>query len=153
MKGTIAITTILAMIVFVSFGQKTVVIDGDKVVLSDTLGGREVSVSYIERGLKNQEAIWICYDRRPGVDPWILETEDRNNRFSDETFINYFKEKGINILGAITTYDNCNCAGKCRAMHCPDMYLIHFKISKSDWAKVKDLYPEMGTYLKDVKLE
>lgn len=127
--------------------------DGDKLVLRDTLDGKKVFLAYIERGIQNQEAIWISYDRRPGVDPWIREASDRSNRYSEDNFINYFKGKGINILGAITTYDNCERAGKCKASWCPDMYLIHFKIFLDDWIKLKEFYPEIENHLKTLKIQ
>ena len=141
------------MIILISHGQSAVVIDGDTLVLRDTLRGKEVVLAYIQRGIQNQDAIWVSYDRRPGVDPWIREAPDRSWQYSEDNFINYLRVKGINILGAITTYDNCQCAGKCRALSCPDMYLLHFKIFPEDWIKLKEFYPEVENHLKTVKIQ
>jgi hypothetical protein len=57
-------------------------------------------MEYIERGGKNSDAIWITYNRRPGVDPWIKEAVDRETRSSEDAFIKYWKERDIRILGA-----------------------------------------------------
>ena len=151
MTSKILLTVLFLTIALISYGQRAVVIDGDRLVLTDTLPGKKVFLEYVERGKQNQHAIWISYDRRPGVDPWIREATDRSNRYSEDNFINYFKAKGINILGAITTDDNCECDGKCKASWCPDMYLIHFKISPEDWNKLKEVFPE--NYLKTVKMQ
>ena len=152
MKPVIAITILSAMSILMAFGQQIVVIDGDTLALRDTLDGKQVLLSYIERGIQNTDAIWITYNRRPGVDPWIRKTTNQRDRYSEENFIDFFRTKGIKILGALTTYDNCNCAGKCKAIGCPDMYLIHFKISPTDWSKLKTFYPEIETSLKSVTI-
>jgi hypothetical protein len=153
MTTKIGLTILFFTIALISYGQRVIVIDGDKLVLRDTLDGRRVFLTFIERGIQNQDAIWISYDRRPGVDPWILDPTDRSNRYSEDNFINYFKTKGVDILGAITTDDDCKCAGKCKASWCPDMYLIHFKITLDNWIKLKEFYPEIENHLKKVKIQ
>jgi hypothetical protein len=152
MTNNIGLTIFCFSIALVSYGQKVVVIDGDKLVLSDSLKNQPVSLAYIERGLQNRDATWITYDRRPGVDPWIVEATDRSNRYAEDNFMNYLKARGINILGAITTFDNCKCA-KCKTSSCPDMYLIHFKLSLDDWIKMKEFYPDIEDYLRTVKIQ
>lgn len=132
-------------------GQNHTVIDGDKILLRDSLDGQVVLLSYIERGEKNKDAIWITYDRRPGVDPWIKEATNKETRYSEDTFIRYWKERDIRILGAITTYDDCHCY-KHKRMDSPDMFLIHFKISQDDWSKLKEIYPDIEYYIREVKL-
>ena len=134
------------------YGQTQVAIDGDKINLRDSLDGNIVMLSHIERGAQNADAIWITYDRRPAVDPWIQEAGRNDTRYSDETFVRYWNERGIRILGAITTYDDCQCA-KHRTMGSPDMYLIHFKIFPANWIRLKEIYPDIETYVKKVKLK
>jgi hypothetical protein len=133
-------------------GQIQTIIDGDKIHLRDSLNGKVVLLSYIEKGEQNREALWITYDRRPGVDPWIREAVDRETKYSEDNFIKYWKERDIRILGAITTYDDCQC-GKHKTMSSPDMFLIHFKIFSDDWGKLKEIYPEIQGYIREVKLK
>jgi hypothetical protein len=133
-------------------GQIQTIIDGDTIHLRDSLDGKVVLLSYIERGKQNREAIWITYDRRPGVDPWILEAKDREKRYSEDNFIKYLKEKDVKVLGAITTYDDCQCM-KHRMMSSPDMFLIHFKIFLDDWRRFKEVYPEIEEYSREVKIK
>lgn len=134
-----------------SNGQAQVTIDGDKINLRDSLDGDIILLSYIERSGQNRDAIWITYDRRPLVDPWITEAVDRVTKYSEETFINYWNERGVKILGAITTYDDCGCF-KSKASFSPDMYLIHFKIFLDDWDGLKAIYPKVVHYVKKVRL-
>jgi hypothetical protein len=117
-----------------SYGQKKVIIDGDKLHLRDSLEGKITLLSSIERGDQNTDALWITYDKRPGVDPW--------GKDSDKNFIKYWNENAISILGMLITYDNCLCY-KTKTGSSPDMYLIHFKIPRDDWNKMKELYPDM----------
>lgn len=127
---------------YVSRGQKTVIIDGDKITLRDSIGGQVTFLTSIERGSQNQEVQWITYDRRPGIDPWARSLEDL-----DENFANYWLDHNVNLLGVFVTYDDCRCS-KTRTTGSPDMFLIHFKILRSDWAKMKGLYPGMIPYCK-----
>lgn len=133
-------------------GQTQAIRDGDKIHLRDSLDGKVVLLSYIERGEQNMDAIWITYDRRPGVDPWTKKAVDRDAAYSEDIFIKYWKERDIRILGAIITHDDCRCA-KHRRWDSPDMLLIHFKIPSEDWDKLKDIYPEMENYLRKVKFK
>jgi len=133
---------ILMLGTFVSRGQKTVVIDGDKILLRDTLDGTAILLTSIERGSQNQDALWITYDRRPSVDPWNGALE-----YLDKNFITYWLDHKINILGVFITYDDCMCF-KTKTTSSPDMYLIHFKIHSNDWTKMKESYPSMTRYIK-----
>jgi hypothetical protein len=126
--------------------QTTLIMDSDKIHLRDSLNGKVVFLSYIERGEQNKEAIWITYNRRPLVDPWIAEAKDKETRYSEDVFIKYWKVRNIRILGALTTDDDCGCY-KTRTTGSPDMYLIHFKIFLEDWFKMQEIYPGMETYL------
>ena len=141
MTRTIVFSVILIVVTFGANGQKKVIIDGDKLNLRDSLGGKIILLSSIERGNLNREAQWITYDKRPGVDPW--------GRDSKGNFILYWSEQGVNILGIFVTYDNCMCA-KTKSGDSPDMYLLHFKISKYDWIKMKELYPDMVRYVRKI---
>ena len=136
---------------FVSNGQAQITIDGDRINLRDSLDGKIVLLSSIERGSQNRDALWITYDRRPGVDPWSKEAVDRDSKYAEETFIKYWTDRGVRILGAITTYDDCRCA-KNKSTDSPDMYLVHFKIFSDDWSKLKEIYPEIENYVKKVRL-
>jgi hypothetical protein len=137
MTRTIIFSVSFILVTIVVHGQKEVIIDGDKLNLRDSLGGKVILLTSIERGTQNQDALWITYNRRPGVDPWIKDI----GRL-DANFIKYWTENGLRILGALVTYDNCMCF-KTKTMSSPDMYLIHFKLSVSDWTKMKRHYPDM----------
>jgi hypothetical protein len=126
-------------------GQKIIFVDGDEVVLRDSLDGKVTLLTSITRGLKNTEALWIRYDRRPGIDPWIRDPIEGQDKYSDENFIMYLRKKDIHVFGSITTYDNCLC-GKYKAADSPDMYLIFFKIDKRQWERFKEFYPEIDYY-------
>lgn len=134
----------------VCLGQNQTVIDGDRIFLRDSLDGKPVFLSYIERGEENKDAIWITYDRRPGVDPWIKGAANKETRYSADTLIRYWKERGVRILGAITTYDDCGCIKQKRG-DSPDMFLIHFKIFPGDWNKIKEIYPDIEDYIRKTK--
>jgi hypothetical protein len=141
----------LFLISFISgYSQSHVVIDGDKLLLRDSLNGKMILLSSIERSAQNSTALWITYDRRPGVDPWISTAQDKATRFSETQFVNYWKENGVRILGAFTTYDDCQCA-KYKSGDSPDMYLIHFKLFPDDWEKLKEVYPLIEEYVKKVR--
>jgi hypothetical protein len=139
MKKKIIFSVVLILMTLISYGQKKVVIDGDRLHLRDSLDGKIIVLSSIERGDQNPDALWITYDKRPGVDPW--------GKDSDQDFIKYWSENAIDILGMLITYDNCQCF-KTKTTSSPDMYLIHFKISTNDWTKMKALYPEMVHYIR-----
>jgi hypothetical protein len=130
---------------FVFHGQKTLVIDGDKITLRDSLETNEILLTSVERGSQNQDAQWITYDRRPGRDPWNSVLE-----YLDENFTNYWLGHKIKILGVFVTYDDCMCF-KTKTGNSPDMFLIHFKIQSGDWEKMKELYPGMIPYSKATK--
>lgn len=134
--------TVLILIGLTVYGQEYVVIDGDKLHLRDSLGGKIILLTSIERGSQNQGALWITYNRRPGVDPWINDLKDL-----DKNFIKYWNENRVKLLGALITYDDCMCF-KTKTANSPDMYLIHFKIMSNDWTRMKELYPDM---LHDIK--
>ena len=131
----------LIVITFISYGQKKLVIDGDKLHLRDSLEGKIILLSSIERGDQNPDALWITYDKRPGVDPW--------GKDSEENFVKFWSENAIDILGMLITYDNCLCF-KTKTASSPDMHLIHFKIASNDWIKMKELYPDMVHYIKKI---
>jgi hypothetical protein len=116
------------LVTFVSYGQKKMTVDGDKLHLRDSLGGKIILVSSIERGQKNRDALWITYHRRPGLDPWTKDSKDW-----DENFTKYWSANRVTILGAFTDWD-----------------LIHFKIPQQDWIKMKELYPDMVQYVKRI---
>jgi hypothetical protein len=141
MKKRIIFPVVLTLMTLISYGQRKVVIDGDVLHLRDSLGGK-ILLSSIERGDQNPDALWITYDKRPGVDPW--------GKDSDKYFINYWNEKAISILGMLITYDNCLCY-KTKTASSPDMYLIHFKITSDDWNEMKELYPDMLSYIRKIK--
>ncbi|MEJ7643753.1 MAG: hypothetical protein WKF87_04110 [Chryseolinea sp.] len=128
-----------------SYGQRTITIDGDEIVLRDSLDGKVTLLTSIKKGQRNRNSLWIRYDRRPGVDPWIREPIDGLDKYSDDNFILYLRKKGIHVFGSITTYDDCLCF-KNKMMSSPDMYLIFFKIDKGQWDKFKELFPEIGDY-------
>ena len=135
---------------FLCYGQNKIVIDGDELYLKDAPNENVVFLDSIHRGSQNPNAIWITYDRRPGVDPWIRQMKDKSKRYSEETFVSFWKEQGITIFGAFTTYDDCQCF-KTKESSAPDMYLIHFKISEEDWAKMRKIYPGMDAYTREKK--
>jgi hypothetical protein len=137
MTRTNIYSVILLLGTIAAHGQKRLIIDGDKINLRDSLEGKVILLSSIERGNENRDALWITYNRKPGVDPWT-----RDLKVLDENFIKYWKENGVSILGAFITYDNCMCF-KTKTMSSPDMYLIHFKLLINDWTKMKELYPDM----------
>jgi hypothetical protein len=141
-------TLFFTLVTFLCYGQNKIVVDGDELYLKDAPNEKVVFLDSIHRGSQNPGAIWITYDRRPGVDPWIRQMKDKSKRYSEETFVNFWKEQGITIFGAFTTYDDCQCA-KTKATSSPDMYLIHFKISPDDWIKMRESYPDMGDYVKE----
>jgi hypothetical protein len=145
MYKRILFSILLVTVTATIYGQKKFFIDGDEIVLRDSLDGKVTLLTSITRGQKNAEALWIRYDRRPGVDPWIREPIAGQDKYSDENFILYLREKDIPILGSVTTYDNCLC-GKHKTMSSPDMYLIFFKIDKRQWERFKEFYPEIGNY-------
>lgn len=103
-------TLFFTLVTFLCHGQNKIVVDGDAIYLTNSLPEKVVFLDSIHRGSQNRHAIWITYDRRPGVDPWIQEMKDKSKKYSEETFVNYWKEKGITIFGALTTYDDCQCA-------------------------------------------
>lgn len=144
MIRTFVLSMILMLGAFVTRGQKTVIIDGDKITLRDSLEGRAVLLTSIERGSQNQDAVWITYNRRPYVDPWNKALE-----YFDENFTNYWRDHKIDILGVFVTYDDCMCF-KTKTTSSPDMFLVHFKIQGSDWTKMKELYPGMIPYSKQL---
>jgi len=125
----------LSLLTFVAHGQKNVIIDGDKLNLRDSLDGKVILLSSIERGSIHRDALWVTYNRRPGVDPWNKELREL-----DKNFVKYWTENGVEILGVLITYDDCMCF-KTKAGNSPDMYLIHFKLSVSDLTKMKKVYP------------
>lgn len=145
------IIAFLLAITTIAKAQSQIVVDGDVVHLTDSLNAKISLLKYIERGDQNKEAIWITYDRRPGVDPWIRNAKDKSKKFTDENFIEYWEDKNVKILGAITTYDDCRCS-KNRTADSPDMYLIHFKVYQRDWDNMRDFYPEIESHLTEVKL-
>jgi hypothetical protein len=144
MTRSILFSFALFLMTFNTKGQNMVIVDGDELHLRDSLEGEITLLSSIKRGKQNQDALWITYDRRPGVDPWI---ENREN--PDQNFIKYWGEKGLKIFGILTTYDNCLCF-KTKAMSSPDMFLLHFKIRGDDWAKMQELYPGMVPYIRKI---
>lgn len=152
MKQKISTTIILAAVAFICYGQNPVVVDGDKIYLKDSLGGEVMLLTYIERGGQNLDAMWITYDRRPLVDPWLLEAVDQSTKYSEDNFLKYWREKDVRILGALTTYDDCRCF-KTKTASSPDMYLIHFKIFAEDWNKLKKLYPEIEHHIRKVNAQ
>ncbi|MGC3946412.1 MAG: hypothetical protein QM762_18140 [Chryseolinea sp.] len=137
MTRSIVFSVTLILSTITVLGQTQVIIDGDKLNLRDSLQGKVVLLSSIERGSLNQDALWITYNRKPGVDPWGKDIE-----MLVENFTNYWTESGVRILGALVTYDNCMCF-KTKTMGSTDMYLIHFKLSVGDWEKMKLHYPDM----------
>ena len=139
------LTVFLTILTVACSAQTPIVIDGDTIHLRDSLDGKVVLLSYIKRGEQNKEAIWMTYDRRPGVDPWIVKPLDKETKYSEDNFVKYWLERDIRILGVITTYDDCRCF-KHKMTSSPDMYLIHFKILPEDWNKMKELDSEMGYY-------
>lgn len=141
MTRAIFFSVTLIIVTFAANGQRKVIIDGDKLNLRDSLGGKVILLTSIERGNLNREALWITYDKRPGVDPW--------GRDSETNFIVYWKDHEVSILGIFVTYDNCRCA-KTKSASSPDMYLLHFKISEHDWIKMKELYPDMVSYIRNI---
>jgi hypothetical protein len=141
MKKRMFSSVVFILVTLISYGQKKIVIDGDKLHLRDSLGGKIILLSSIERGEQNPNAVWVTYDKRPGVDPW--------GKDSDESFTKYWKKNGIDILGVSSTYDNCLCF-KTKTASSPDMYLLHFKISINDWTKMKEHYPDMVQYVKHI---
>lgn len=145
MYQRILLSILLVTVTATTYGQKKMFVDGDEIILRDSLDGKVTLLTSITRGQKNPDALWIRYDRRPGVDPWIREPIEGQDKYSDENFILYLREKDIHIFGSITTYDNCLC-GKHKTMSSPDMYLIFFKIDKRQWEKFKEFYPEIGYY-------
>jgi hypothetical protein len=108
---------------FVTHGQKKTKIDGDKLHLGDSLGGKIIFVTSIERGDKHADAKWITYQKRPGIDPWI----------KDENFTTYWADNGIRILGIFE-----------------EIYLIHFKVSEADWTKMRELYADFESYVRKI---
>ena len=137
MTRTIIFSVTLILWTSIAHGQKNVIIDGDKLNLRDSLEGKVILLSSIERGSQNRDALWITYNRRPGVDPWNKDLKELAKNFSK-----YWNENEVSILGVLITYDDCMCI-KTKTMSSPDMYLIHFKVSISDWNKMKELYPDM----------
>ena len=69
MQKKLIFLVVLIVITFISYGQKKIVINGDKLHLRDSLEGKIILLSSIERGDQNPNALWISYDKRPGVDP------------------------------------------------------------------------------------
>jgi hypothetical protein len=111
------------------------------VYLRDSLNGQFVLLDSIEKRGINENTFWVQYDRRPGVDPWTKGYRG-DDKFSDKHFLDFFKENKVFILGAVTTYDNCLCS-KNKTMDSPDMYLINFKISRKEWEKLIEFYPNI----------
>jgi hypothetical protein len=141
MRRLLLVLILIGQSAIISYGQQKINIDGDIVYLRDSLNGQFTLLDKIEREKNNEDTFWIQYDRRPGVDPWIKGYRG-DDKFSDKRFIDFFKENKIAILGAITTYDNCLCS-KHRTMDSPDMYLINFKISRKEWEKLIEFYPDI----------
>jgi hypothetical protein len=137
MARPIIFSLLFILVTFVANGQNKVIIDGDKLHLRDSLEGKVILLTSIERGSQNQDALWITYNRKPNANPWIKDLKEL-----DKNFVKYWNENGVSIFGALITYDDCLCS-KMKTMSSPDMYLIHFKISTNDWTKMKELYPEI----------
>jgi len=131
---------------FVALGQKNIIIDGDKLTLRDSLEGRVTLLSSIERGNQNRDALWITYNRKPGVDPWNKDLKEL-----DKNFAKYWTENGVEILGVLVTYDDCMCI-KTKTVSSPDMHLIHFKLSANDWTKMKELYPGLQPDIRRISI-
>lgn len=129
------IQSILYSIIFLYLGQTDKIIDSDTIFFKPK-NGLFTYFDHLERGSQNRNAIWVMYDRRPGIDPWF----DGHSSNSEFDFIEYFKEREILIYGAFTTYDDCNCT-KHRTMSSPDMYLLFFKIMKVDLDRLIKLHP------------
>lgn len=136
------LSLIIALSIFVYRldAQVTRVMDGDTLSF-EVLSEYEdiLMLKYIERGKNHSDAVWVEYDRTPFYDRWVFEPLEGFEKYSDANFIEYHRQYGIEILAAITTYDDCGCA-KNKAGNSPDMFLINFKISISDLEKFKKLY-------------
>ena len=123
MMRDIVFSVILISVTFVAQGQKKTMIDGDKLHLGDSLGGKIIFVTSIERGDNHRDAIWITYQKRPGVDPWT----------KDENFTTYWTVNGVSILGVFE-----------------EIYLIHFKVSEGDWTKMREHYTDFESYVREI---
>ncbi len=140
--GPMRILVILCVFILLtvrSVAQTVVELDSDKVHLKQSADYEVNYLDFIERGDENSEAFWVQYDRRPGIDPWITESLEEYDKYGDDNFIEDHRNLEINILASITTYDNCGCA-KTKMSSSLDMFLINFKIQKSDLDKMKRRY-------------
>lgn len=88
MSKGIFVFLVLSIMTSFAYGQKKINMDGDEILLEELIDG-DLVLSAIKRGDQNNDAVWIRYDRRPGVDPWIRDPVEGLDRYSDENFIQY----------------------------------------------------------------